>query len=418
MFWKRTFCISLLALPHLLHAQTNWRPGYIISLPGDTVRGTLDYGLGSRSAYECHFKSAPAGEATSYTSAQLRGYGFLHDRFYQSQRVLKQAFAGDTTSQVAFAEVLVQGAATLYRFAGGNTSEQYYVRNGTGPLKQLVQTSERLVENGRVFRRDNALYRATFAEVFQGCPAVQFEVVKAPFSRSSLVKLVQHYNECVGGGQVVSAVAAPRHRSYVLLAAVAGGQRSTLDFESSYPEQRVSLPADLSPVVGLALQQYLPLMGNRWSLRVELLYQRQHYEREFQASSPYRIYSYQEHRRVQLDQLRVPIEVRFSPSSKRIKPFVALGASVGFALKNINESQYRYLPTVDYSPWEQVIPVRNIEQGLLFGVGAATQLANKRHIAAEVRAERGNGFSNVIGIGTLITRYSFLLSYDLSRQSR
>ena len=121
---------------------------------------------------------------------------------------------------------------------------------------------------------------------------------------------------------------------------------------------------------------------------------------------------------MQLDQLRVPIEVRFSPFGKRVKPFVALGASLGFALKNTNESQYRYLPTVDYSPWQQAIAYRNLEQGLLLGVGAAAQLPNQRHVAAELRAERGNGFSNVLGIGTLITRYSLLLSYDLSKQAR
>ncbi|GAA4030508.1 hypothetical protein GCM10022409_13440 [Hymenobacter glaciei] len=413
-----TFCLALLVLPHLLHAQTNWRPGYIITLPGDTLRGTVDYSLSSRSAYECHFKASPSGEAAAYAPAQLRGYGFFYDRFYQSQRVLKLAIAGDTTTQVAFAEVLVQGAASLYRFAAGNTSEQYYVHRSAGPLQQLVQTSERVVENGRVFHREKALYRATFAEVFQGCPAVQFEVIKAPFNRNSMVQLVRHYNDCVGGPQVVSAVTASNRRSYLLLSAVAGGQLGTLDIETSFPKQHTILPANPSPVVGLALQQYLPLMGNRWSLRVELLYQRQHYEREFTGSNPYRTYSYQEHVRVQFDQLRVPIEVRFSPSSRRIKPFVALGASIGFALKNISESQYRYLPAVDYSPWQPIIQSRNLEQGVLLGVGAATQLANKRHVAAELRAERGNGFSAVVDIGTLVTRYSLLFSYDLSKQSR
>ena len=418
MFRTLRFFIVLLALPQFVYAQNNWRPGYIISLPGDTIRGSVDYGSSSRSAFECRFKPTPAGEATPYAPDQLRGYGFLNDRFYQTQRVLKQAFAGDTTSQIAFAEVLVQGAATLFQFAGGDTREQYYVRSGIGALKQLVRLTERVVENGRVFQREKALYRATFAEVFQACPAVQFEVVKAPFSRSSLVQLVRHYNDCVGGGQVVSAVAAASRRSYLLLEAVAGSQLSTLAFDGSYPEQSVSLPAGPVPVVGLALQQYLPLMGNRWSLRVELLYLRQHYEKEFYTSSPYRSYPYQEHVRVQLDQLRVPLEVRFSPFGKRIKPFVALGASVGFALKNTNESQYRYLATADYSPWQQAFQVRNLELGLLLGTGVAAQLPNQRHLAAELRAERGNGFSNAANTGTLITRYALLLSYDLSKQSR
>ena len=47
---------------------------------------------------------------------------------------------------------------------------------------------------------------------------------------------------------------------------------------------------------------------------------------------------------------------------------------------------------------------------------AAALPPKKRHLTAEVRAERTNGFSNVVGIGiaTYINRVNFTPSYDLS----
>ena len=143
--------------------------------------------------------------------------------------------------------------------------------------------------------------------------------------------------------------------------AVAGVQTSSLHFDGEILVKDAAINGEARPMVGLALQQYLPLNG-------------------------------------------------------RFRPFTKAGISVGFALTNFNEYRYRAQPTSSYSPWRPILDIpRGNEESILAGLGASTLLPNKRHLTAEFRAERTNGFSEAVGVSTGINRVCLLLSYDLSK---
>lgn len=408
------FFFLLLAGPLATRAQADFRPGYIILPAGDTVRGILAYGR-QRSASECSFKTDPAAAVTRYLPTQLKGYGFLHDRFFQSHRAPVTVTATDSTTQRVFLEVLVQGAATLFYLSGDNQGDRYFLRSGQGPIQPLAIETSIVEENGSRFKQEKALYRGVLADAFRACPALQGNVSSVALNGSSLVRIVREYNTCVGGSQQVSAVAAAARRSYVLLEAVGGGQLSTLRFEGRTPLHDQSIAGGIVPVVGLALQQHVPVLSNRFGLRAELLYQRQHYQQEFFAPTAQAYEAYQEVR-VAYSQLRVPIMLRYAPFNGRFRPFVAVGGSISFGLNNSNEVRYRALPTSDFSAWKPLFGnPRGIEEGLLAGIGGTLELSGKRLAGAELRAEGSNGFSEATAIGTPITRFLFLLSMSLSR---
>ena len=312
--------LVLLGLPFAVQAQASFRPGYIISLKGDTLRGSVNYSSGSRSAYECRFKSDAAADIAAYLPNQLQGYGFLHDRFYQSRRVPAQNPVADTTSKRVFLEVLVQGPASLYLLSDNTNSNSYYLRSGNGPVMPLILHSEVVTVNGSRFRRENPLFRTAFSAAFAACPEVLSKVSSLPFAVTAFIRVVQQYNACVGGGQKISEVAAPKRRRYFMLEAVAGARTSTLRFEGEISMKDVAFSGGMQPVVGLALQQYLPVAANRYGIRLELLYQPQHYGQEFYAPTAYAYAAYQEVR-VDFDQLRIPLMFRYMPLHGRFQPF-------------------------------------------------------------------------------------------------
>lgn len=407
--------LALLALPFAVHAQADFRPGYIIALKGDTLRGSVDYGSGNRSAYECRFRPDNAAAIEKFLPSQLQGYGFPHDRFYQSRRVPAQNPAADTTSERLFLEVLVQGPASLYYLSDINSGNRYYFRSGSGPVMPLVQLSETVTMNGSKYTRKTPLFRTALADAFQACPAVNSKVSDLPFASSSLIRIFQQYNACVGGSQVVSEMADPKRRSYFLLEAVAGAQASSLRFDGEISMKDAPISGGTRPVVGLALQQYLPVWSNRFGVRIEVLYQPQQYSQEFSAPSAYAYAAYQEVR-VKFDQLRVPVLFRYMPLNGRFRPFIEAGVSVAFALYSSNEYRYRAQPASTYSPWRPILEnPRGSEESILAGLGASTLLPNKRHLTAELRAERTNGFSEAVGVSTTINRAYLLLSYDLTK---
>ena len=143
--------------------------------------------------------------------------------------------------------------------------------------------------------------------------------------------------------------------------AVVGVQTSSLHFDGEILVKDAAINGEARPMVGLALQQYLPL------------------------------------------------NVRFSP-------FTEAGISVGFALTNSNEYRYRAQPTSSHSSWRPILDsLCGNEESILAGLGASTLLPNKRHLTAEFRVERTNGFSEAVGVSTGINRVCLLLSYDLSK---
>ncbi len=398
-----------------VRAQSNFRPGYIVSLAGDTVRGTVDASASSRSGSECRFRPVGANTHDKYTPGQLGGYGLTHDRFYESVVVPGAPAPADTAAQPVFLEVLVRGAASLYFFPEENLASHYFLRLGSGPVQPLVLRTDYVVENGTKFKREDALYKGTLAEALRACPATKAGIAKATLTTTSLSRLVRQYNDCVGGGQVVSEAAAARRRNYFLFEAVAGAQTSSLQFQGAYAEG-ITLRGNTAPVLGLAAQQYTPARNNRLALRLELLYQPQRYQREVFVPTAQPYETYQEVR-VRLDQLRVPVMLRYMPLNGRFQPFAEVGVSAGFAITNENEYRYKAIPAAPYSTWRTFLPLpRGIEEALQAGLGASLALPAGHHATAELRAERTNGFSDAVGVATYITRFYFLLSYDITRQ--
>ncbi|GAB3653989.1 hypothetical protein GCM10027594_27910 [Hymenobacter agri] len=411
-FYPWFLLLILLQRPHAVQAQAYFRSGYVVALTGDTLRGTVDYGRGKHAAAECRFKPAATAATVTYLPNQLRGYGFSSDRFYQSQRV--PATAADTTSKRVFLEVLVLGAASLY-YATDGSGDHYYIRMGNGPVQPLEQLFKEVNVNGSRVKREVPLYRSTLGTAFDACPTVRNKVVNLSFSRSGFIQLCQEYNACVGGRQTVSEVASSKKRSYFVLEAVAGAQASVLRFDGAVPMHDIDIKGGVQPVFGLALQQYVPVLSNRFGVRLELLYQRQRYNQEIYVPTTYAYQAYEEVR-VSLDQVRLPLLLKYQPLNGRFRPFVEVGASFGFALNNSNEYRYRAQPSATYSAWMPILESpRSIEEGILGGVGAALQLPNNRHLALELRVERTNGFSPAPATGTGINRAYLLFSYDLSK---
>ena len=396
-------------------AQADFRPGYILSLSGDTVRGKVDYSSG-RVNYQCRFRPAEGSDAVTYEPGQLRGYGFPGDRTYQVREVPVPA---SVSLQPLFLEALVRGAASLYYRAGDETVPHYYVQTGNGPVRPLtIETKLEAGPDGTMYRRERPLYRGELAEAFQACPEVQRSVATLPLAQGSLLKAVRRYNACVGGPETLSAVAQPGRRLRVSWGVLVGVQASTLTMEESAPSAKVTSSSPIAAVLGGAVQFYAPALANRFRVRLEAMYARQHYDAERTFANPLNpSYINNQQFWVTINQVRVPVLLRYYPLSTRVQPFVEAGGTLGFRLpSSSNETRSRTLPATTYDAWGPLVDqTLKTETGLTAGLGLALALPNAHQAALSVRAERSRGFSNDPGLKTPITRYFLLLSYDLTK---
>lgn len=418
----KPFLLAGLLLAAVLpaHAQASLNPGYIVRLNGDTVRGKVDNSTGVRSYEACRFRADADGQLINYTPAQLHGYGFWRGRTFQTGLV--PAFTlptdpipADTATQRRFVEVLVRGASSLYEQQDASQNEFFYVRLGTGRIRPLIVTTpEATGPAGQPLRRGKAWFRGELGDVFKACPAMQTTVGSLMLTASSLIAAVQGYNACMGGGQVVSAVAAGARRHYFVFDAVASLQASTLRYSGETNVRDVDLAGGLAPVVGVGAQLHSAISANRLAIRLEILLERQRYSQAYQTDKAYPFAAYQEVD-IRLAYLRVPLMLRYSPLSSRLRPFLEVGGSLAVALQLQNDYRYRGSPSGIYSAWDNILPnPRHLEEGLLAGAGFTVPLANRHQLGAGVRVEFTNGFSDAQGIETVLHRSFFLVSYSLT----
>jgi hypothetical protein len=93
----------------VLWAQVNPKPGYIITLGGDTLRGTIDYRTDGRNARVCLFCREGDTEFGRYSPADISGYRLTDNgAFYVSRRV-----PIDGEEKTLFLEYLIKGGVSL-----------------------------------------------------------------------------------------------------------------------------------------------------------------------------------------------------------------------------------------------------------------------------------------------------------------
>ena len=91
-------------------AQTNPKPGFIITNDGDTVRGVIDFRTNERLSRQCDFWADGGGGGVTYKPGDIEGFRFDNGGKYFVTRRLN--VTGEP--ELYFAEFMVQRLMNLY----------------------------------------------------------------------------------------------------------------------------------------------------------------------------------------------------------------------------------------------------------------------------------------------------------------
>ena len=117
-------------------AQTNPKPGYIITNAGDTIRGTIDFRTNEILSKKCVFWANGEGESKTYSPGDIESFRFDHNGKYFVTRRLN--INGDP--QLYFAEFMVQGKMNLYCVADKYV-EYFFFEREDGEMALLTNRS-------------------------------------------------------------------------------------------------------------------------------------------------------------------------------------------------------------------------------------------------------------------------------------
>lgn len=172
-------------------AQTNFRPGFIITLQKDTVYGQIDFRTDQMNAKRCTFKMNEEAEPQTYHPFEILGYRFTDDGKYYISKSVK--LKSTDVPKPVFLECLFQGMKSLYYYEVDSKTPVYFVESGDEMIKVDAPALSKNVSRYQ-FSGQKDRYIPILHYAFEDCPELADKIDHTPFSHKGLVNLAKEYH--------------------------------------------------------------------------------------------------------------------------------------------------------------------------------------------------------------------------------
>jgi hypothetical protein len=385
-YLKFLFLISLIVFfGKDLQSQKIFRDGYVVKRTGETLSGLVEYSANQDIPSLCIFKRFDIAREVKYSPQEILAFGYKNGNRYESK---------DLDKKIAFYEVIVTGEIILYR-----KGSRYYMDKDHHGVVELKNGSITYLENGqeKVFKELPEFLRY-ITDGKSGSISDKFNL------KNEIIPLVTSFNKNSGKIYYVF----NRSISEKQLAQKAletGVVRSRFGFISGLniyilnlkpnPGNSSYLPnpkMEVSPVYGLTYERLLSRKTDRFSIKVDLLYNKQTF------------YSYKEvvsNVLITRDDvffnftgIKIPVLIQYSFTSKRLVPFL----NAGLAYQTVIDKNYVLIREVESTSSHEVktYEYRNIgfhpgEISAVTGLGLRTRIFDNLSLQFQGRIEYGMG---------------------------
>lgn len=198
---------SILLFPFFSAAQNNYKPGYMVTLKGDTLRGIINCKTGYRNPVQFTFKdSLNSSRVRTFTAGTARAFAITGDEIYKSfvvdisQDKLDVGSASTPLRPVkdtVFLNLIDSGRyVTLYRYAD-KIKERFFVNEkNTNPVELTLHvypdpysTTEMIRQE--IYKRQLQTLAVKYLPQFQSVIA---EAQEAAYTREAIEKIVFEIN--------------------------------------------------------------------------------------------------------------------------------------------------------------------------------------------------------------------------------
>ena len=184
-------------------AQTNPKPGYIITNDGDTVRGNIDFRTNERMSKQCDFWADGGNEDKTYKPGDIEGFRFDDGGKYFVTRRLN--VTGEP--ELFFAEYMVQGKMNLYCVVY-NSDEHFFFEREDGEMAQFTNRAFYMTSSLQEEQARQQEKREQYGKVkylLKGSWKAVQDMNEKDMSRKRLVGVVRDYHNdvCTDGSTCV-----------------------------------------------------------------------------------------------------------------------------------------------------------------------------------------------------------------------
>lgn len=372
---RALFAVVCLLMAFSLNGQGDFKPGYIIDLNQDTIRGEIKSNSESRNAQICEFRTGNDAEASEYLPGEIQAYRFTNGKYYFTMDVEE-----DGVKKQVFVEYLVNGMADLYYLREQN-SEQYYIRKEGEDALAIT---------------DIRLLKAAFSD----CYEIQSSLDKATLTHNSLISMTEKYHDYVCDGEVCINYSKEASRLRVHVMPYVGYSMSTLRIRGERLFDLFDFELSKAPVFGIILDLGSNRLGDHLSFQLGTEYSNKSYLGYAERTTfggDYFTYD------VHLDApfLSFQFGTMYAFSGNRVRP--SLGGGLEFS-KFINPDFYyvqdKYVNDIVFSSTWSENPVGNPLFGAYLQAGLDVMLSKRLVLVSAIKAGFLTSNRNVLAGGS------------------
>ncbi|MGV3586392.1 MAG: hypothetical protein ACO1OF_05275 [Adhaeribacter sp.] len=375
-------------------AQTDFRPGYVITNTSDTLTGFINYKGFIANTKECTFKANLNDKSTTFSPSQISAYRFNSDKFYVSN-----SYLNFKSNSPIFLEYLLRGRVNLFQYR--DDSGDHFVISKDTLILELDNTEKRVNVNGTQYISNPHLYKGQLRALMGDHLALFHEIDKTDFNIASLMKIVKKYND--QSQKAISIQFEEKKRPYKFNFGIHSSYGKPNLYLNDFTYQpnhygisKANFNTNYSFTVGVLLDIHLLEMNDKLHFLVEPAYSKTSFGSDVtKKSGTYN--SYHNTININLTALRLPFSLKYSFNSLawKTQPFLRGGVAHYKFLKR--SAAYSYLveeQTSKASGKYSNFDFSKYQNALFFSVG--TDILGKKHkLSTEIIFEGGDGIYRV-----------------------
>jgi hypothetical protein len=289
-------------------SQSEFLEAYYVTYSNDTINGYIDFRGHFRAFTDFKFKKVLHAEPIILNINDAQCVRFVNEGFYVPMDIPE-----DSTGKV-FIEQLIDGIVDVYCYRQNH--EMYYlIRDDSGKVYRLKNTTQKVIKDGRNYERDVKEYLGVLSLLFQDSPTTIKKLQNVSLSSNSLIDISEFYHNDVCDDYSCMIYSKTKLKFNFDFGFTAGYAITTISLYKNKWAENLNADFDFSksPTFGLFLNISEPSLSQRFSIQFESNYQKNEFATDTSA--------------IHFSYLKIPVIVKYSLPLKPILPSFQIGAS-------------------------------------------------------------------------------------------
>ena len=385
--------ITFFILSTKLNAQTDFRNGYIVKNNDETIYGLIDYKGNKANSKKCVFKKDADSERQEFSPDEIKAYRFLDSKYYISKSIKLE-----DQETLLFVEYLINGTVDIFYYRD-NLGEHYLLDLGDNELYELKNEEKEVYVNNTRLIEESKEYIGILKYSFNQSPTISKKVDNVSLNHKSLIKIAHDYHKEMCADEVCIIYEKKLPKKIIKFGALVGVNAMTISEISTFSEKLYYLgnsnySTAIYPSLGMFFKINMPDAKERLYFQYEGTFNYSKLTTTNSYIEPFYKFNYINSLVLTQSAFSNAGIVRYEFPKGKIRPTFQAGAFVNYFLTTeFNRDLLVKFSTGDtyFTDESNESPFSKFDYGINLGVGAVSEMSNKKEISIDLRYQRGFG---------------------------